>query len=187
MTTIELRKDFEKKFEALAINGTVHICAFPYEKTKEDLESGVGKMSTKEDEEIEPATHYLFAWRPFIVDFRKLPETYCGFEVQYVISSETFPEEFRADWDDLVPYEVCWSEEHVLAYVREHALEICEKLNDFALTEKFMCDMITDGDFERHKKYVAEERAKRLSGAYDDMDDFDFDDFDDEGLEPPPR
>jgi len=176
MTVNELRKDFEKQFAALVLKGLMLDCAFPKKIGEHGMTKGVS-----DDVEIEPSMHYLFVVHPLIFDSRKLPETFLGFEIQSGYSESSVPEEFRAYEEGLAPYDICWSEEKIIAYAEEHALEICEQLGDYSLTHNDICDMLAGGDFENHKKSVAEERALRLSGYYDDMDDeFDFGDEDKE-------
>lgn len=112
--------------------------------------------------------------RPFIFDFRKLPTTFRGFKVDTGISWDTIPEEFRLEEDELVPFYISMSEEKIIAYAEEHAVEICEELNDFALTLKDICNMITGGDFERHKKLCADAREddiKNQNAFLNDDDD----------------
>jgi len=114
-------------------------------------------------DEIQPATHSLFFWRPFIFDERKLGKTFRGFEIKTVIIDETIPQEFRLDEEGILPFDICWSEEKIIVYAEKHALEICEQLNDYKLTLKDISDIIAGGDFEQHKKLLHEERLERLS------------------------
>ena len=179
MTAGELEKKFESEFAASITDGMMWGGAFPKEKID------AVTYSVEPEVKIDPAHHQLIIWRPLIMDHRTLPKTFLGFKVDWLVRNDSIPEELRADEEGLMHYDECWSEERVIAYVREHAIDICEKLNDYTLTEKELCDIIAGGDFERLKKDVAEERAARLNGEYDDFEDFDEDDFDDIDEEPP--
>ena len=179
MTVREIKKEFALEFPALAAQGMGIECAFRKEKTKEELEHGWLKKSSKEDDEIEPATHYLDIGRPMIFDFRKIPKTFRGFELSAGIIQDSVPEEFKAEEEGLMYYDECYSPERIIEYAETHALEICEQLDDYTFTLKDICDMIVGEDFERHKKYCEEEKAKRLSGEYDDEEE-DDDFFDEE-------
>jgi hypothetical protein len=123
MTVKELQKDFEKKFPALAAKGVSIDFAVLIKKAP----GQVGRKSVNPDIEIDPRTHWLHARCPLIFDHRKLPATFHGFHLQYLLYA--IPEEFEAyDVEPLyLYYDECWSEERIIAYVREHALEICEK------------------------------------------------------------
>ena len=119
-----------------------------------------------------PATHMLVTERPFIFDIRKIPDTFHGFTLYCYIDWDTKPEEFRGpplpdDWKPkdgivLIPLDILFAPEKVMAYAEEHVLEICEQLNDYTLTLKNICDMIVCCDFEQHKKECEEKRLKRL-------------------------
>ena len=171
MTIKELRKEFEKEFAALALKGVELYCAVPKKKGKHGMTKGA-----KDDEEIASSTHDIYISRPLIFDGRKIPETFYGFKIEGTTSNDSVPDEFKAYDEGLLPFDVCWSEEKIIAYAETHALEICEQLNDYTLTLKDICDILAGGDFERHKKLLEEEKALRLSGYYDEGDDFDFDD-----------
>lgn len=179
MTVREIKREFALEFPELMRSGLGSICVMPKEKTPEDIERGFGKLSSGDDVEIEPRTHYLTAFRPMIFDFRKIPKTFRDFEISICIVQDSVPEEFKAEEDGLMYYDECYSPERVIEYAETHALEICEQLNDYTLTQKDLCDILTGGDFERHKKLCEEEKVKRLNSEYaDEEEDDDF--FDEE-------
>lgn len=158
MTVKELQIDFEKQPRALGA-----LFVFPLQKTKEDLKRGIGIMAAKEGDEIHPSTHRVTIFRPFIFDVRQVPKSFHGFELETTIISETIPYEFRLDEEDIVPFDICHSEEKIIAYAEKNALDICEQLNDYSFTLKDICDMIAGGDFERHKKLCEQLRLKRMN------------------------
>lgn len=158
MTAKEIETDFGKQFEPFIKMGLHFMAPFP----KLFLgEKGIMK-SAAPDEDINPLTHRLYAIRPFIFDVRQLPKSFRGFELEVIISSDTMPAEFLLDEEDILPFDLCMSEEKIIAYAEKHALDICDQLNDYTLTLKDICDMIAGGDFERHKKLCEEERVKRM-------------------------
>ncbi|MCG3167475.1 MAG: hypothetical protein POELPBGB_03267 [Bacteroidia bacterium] len=165
MTAKELKADFEIQFQALIDKGLEFGNVMPVHRVGE----GITK-SVHGDAEIHPATHYISASRPFIFDIRQLPKSFRGFTIQVMVWQSAVPDEFRLDEDDIVPFEVCWSEERVLAYAEEHVLDICTQLNDYTFTLKDICDMIVGGDFERHKKQL-EEESKRSYYEDEEEDD----------------
>lgn len=165
MTERELQADFEKQFAAQIKKGLQFSGVFPL-PDKDGLAKNV-----KEDAQVHPLTHRLFLSRPFIFDIRQLPKSFCGFKLSYVVPVDTIPDEFRLDEEDILPFDICWSAENIIAYAEKHAPDICEQLSDYTLTLKDICDMIADGDFERHKKLCEEERVKRISAATSEEDE----------------
>ncbi len=164
MTIRDLRTQFHIEFPELMEKGLHFDGIFTL---------GPGIMSPVADTvEANPSAHQIFCSIPFIFDYRKLPKIFLGFKMSGAIPIETIPEEFRLDEEGLLTYEECWSEARIIAYAEEHALDICEQLNDYTLTLKDLCDIIAGGDFERHKK----ELAKILEQAEEEEED----DFDEE-------
>jgi hypothetical protein len=155
MTAKELQTDFEKQFQSLTEKGLQFCNVMPLHRPA----SGIWK-SVSEDAEVHPTSHYIFTCRPFIFDIRQLPKVFLGFQVHVIVWQSALPDEFRLDEDDTVPTESCWSEERIIAYAEEHALDICTQLNDYTFTLKDICDMIARGDFEKHKKYLEEEKRR---------------------------
>jgi hypothetical protein len=149
MTVSELKIELARDYEDLVSKGLRLHGAMPNKR-----EGSAMLMSVPDETEIHSSTHHLLFSRPFIFDLRKLPETFRGFDVKPLIGQEDMPEEFRADEYELMPFHECWSEEHILTYAEEHALEICEQLNDYSLTLKDICNMIAFGDFEKHKETI---------------------------------
>lgn len=153
MTVKELQLDFEKEFAVQIKKGLGTISVFN--------NSGKGiKTSEKEDAPIHPSTHKLFAFRPFIFDTRQLPEKFRGFELEVITNYPTIPDELRLDEEGMVPSYICRSPEKLKAWATEHALEICEQLNDYTFTLIDICNMIADGDFERYKMFCEDSKAR---------------------------
>jgi hypothetical protein len=149
MTVKELQDEFENEFATHIQKGLGTISVF----------SKVAKgMMTNEkaDTIIHPSTHKLYSFRPFIFDTRQLPETFREFELEITTNYETIPDELRLDEEGMVHFHVCRSPEKLKAWAEEHALEICEQLNDYTFTLQDLCNMLADGDFERYKRICKE-------------------------------
>ncbi len=166
MTAIELKADFENQFQKLTEKGLQFDNVMPLHRPV----TGIWK-SVSEDAEIDPSTHYISASRPFIFDIRKMPKSFLGFTIQVSMWQSALPDEFRLDEEDSVPTASCWSEEHIIAYAEEHALDICTQLNDYTFTLKDICDMIAYGDFEQHKKNLEEEKIRSFYENDEEEDD----------------
>lgn len=168
MTAADLQKAFETEFAELIKKGlTFDIMTFPESGRSGVLKPMHGDNIPNVDRDK------ILVWYPFIFDSRKLPETFKDFKIEALRSHDTFPEEFRLDEEGLMTSQECWSEKRIIAYAQEHALEICEELNDYSLTFEEICDIVAGGSLEELKKNNA---------AYNDLgdDEFEDDDWEDE-------
>jgi len=172
MTVKELQADFEKENAPLLEKGLGTLLVFPIKK-----ENGMA-VNLKPDVEIHPSTHEILVFRPFFFDFRKVPKTFHGFQLDLLTADETAPDELRSDEEETIPWHICRSPEKIIAYAEKYAVEICEELGDYSFTFKELCDMMGDGDFERYKQNC--EDALLESILMDDEEFEDEDDFDEE-------
>lgn len=169
MTVKELQSAYEKDFQSLIKEDVTFFAVFPKERSS----GNPFNKSADDDEIIEPGKHQLNLSRPFIYNIKHLPETYKGFEIRYLISSETYPYEFGLEMETMLTPDVFYSEEKIIQYAEDHADEICKQLNDYSLTFKDICDIIAGGDFEALKLANEKEREKP-NRFFDDESDEEF-------------
>jgi hypothetical protein len=149
ITFKELRTRFEKEFEQEIKKG---VCLWLIMPIAEG-ESGMRIIpKLEDDQEVNPKNHKILISQPFIYDARNSRKTFMGFQLEGIVLNHSLPDHFRLDEEGILSYKECWNPERILAYATENALDICEQLNDYTLTLSDICDIITNGDFERYKK-----------------------------------
>jgi hypothetical protein len=168
ITHLELRELFRTEMAHLIAKGLETPFVRPRLTDEGEYEPGC------DDEHPKPNTHDLYAMRPFVFDIRKIPATFHGFSLYVFPKYDSKPDEFRhpdRTEEDIkkgiyrfLPMDELFSPEKVMAYAKEHVLDICDELNDYTFTLKDICDMIVSRDFDEHIKECEEARLRRILG-----------------------
>ena len=101
--------------------------------------------------------HVIDINRPFLFDNRILPKSFEGLDLKTVIQGE-LPAEFIVDRSkpDWTKREYIWAPERFEKYVDRCSDEIKKQLGNKEMTRDEMLSALCFGDFQEHKKKVAE-------------------------------
>jgi hypothetical protein len=116
----------------------------------------------EQDEYVNPFTHSINFWVPFIIDHRKIPKFYKGIKVSTITILDTLPMELDF-WDNEdVSFEEANDPQHYIDFVNRCEEEIKVKFNNQAMTKKEILDALAFGDFEKYTTNYENEKLKRL-------------------------
>ncbi len=113
-------------------------------------------------EYVNPITHSISFWVPFIIDHRKIPKFYKGMKVDVITISPSCPREFDFGDREDVSLEEANDPQHYIDFVNWCEEEIREKFNSPTMTKKEMLDAIAFGDFEKYKMNYENKKLNRL-------------------------
>jgi hypothetical protein len=137
----------------------------PAENTTDSGESELNictSQGKEMDEYVNPLTHHISFWVPFIIDNRKIPKFFQGFRVDTITISTTEPAEFDFGDREDVSWEEWRNPKLFEDFVNRCENEIRLKLGNPEMTRDEILDALAYGDFKKYSRDYEREKLNRL-------------------------